>query len=163
MKTLQERLENAVDTTIVTESNNWGGLSDEQQEIWNDWWDQYVPDEGKANNVGGEIMRAMSRLVYRFYNDGDTVDNYGGSEFNILIGADRYLRDTLKGNIYTSMEDVWQENKYEKLLIQNMASIFKYLQQNQNLFSKRNNEDYQDLGEWQRHEWDDDEDEDLNW
>ena len=157
MKTLQERLE---DSTIITEGKNWGGLSDEQEEIWNDWWNQYVPSMGKANNVGGEIMRAISRIVYRFYNDDDTVDHYYGSNFNVLIGADRYLSNTLKGNIYTSLEGIWDENKYEKLLIQNMASIFKYLQQNQNLFSKRNNEDYQDLGEWQRPEYDDDDEED---
>lgn len=145
MKTLQERLE---DSTVVTESKNWGGLSDEQQEIWNQWWDQYIPASGKANSVGGEIMRAISRIVYRFYNDGDTVDHYYGSNFNILIGADRYLCNTLRRSIYDSMrgEDEDEDN-YEKLLEKNMASIFNYLLQNQNLFSKRNSEDYQDLGE----------------
>ena len=36
-------------------------------------FDKYVPVSGKAETIGGEIVRAISRITYRFYNDGDVV------------------------------------------------------------------------------------------
>ena len=33
---------------------------------------ELVPDTGKADSLAGELVRAMSRIGYRFYNDGDS-------------------------------------------------------------------------------------------
>jgi hypothetical protein len=40
--------------------------------------DKYVPVEGKAYNVYGEILRALGRISYRYLNDGDYFyEDYG--------------------------------------------------------------------------------------
>lgn len=40
-------------------------------EAYDRLWDRYVPDSGKADTEIGEILRCASRVIYRFYNDGD--------------------------------------------------------------------------------------------
>ena len=35
---------------------------------------ELVPETGKADSLAGELVRAMSRIAYRFYNDGDMVN-----------------------------------------------------------------------------------------
>ena len=36
-------------------------------------FEELVPLEGKADTLAGEIVRAISRIGYRIYNDGDQV------------------------------------------------------------------------------------------
>ena len=36
-----------------------------------DLFNSFVPDEGKADTVLGEILRAYHRIMWRWYNDGD--------------------------------------------------------------------------------------------
>ena len=44
---------------------------------------ELVPLEGKADTLAGEIVRAISRIGYRFYNDGDQVGvGYGKQTCN---------------------------------------------------------------------------------
>lgn len=43
-----------------------------------DWFDILVPRSGKAPTVAGEIVRAVNRLAYRYFNDGDKFyEGYG--------------------------------------------------------------------------------------
>ena len=49
--------------------NNNGKYNHEYEILWR----RLVPAEGKANTVAGEVLRAVSRLYYRWYNDGDRV------------------------------------------------------------------------------------------
>ena len=37
-------------------------------------WDR-IPEEGPAGSPAGEATRAVSRIVYRYYNDGDRINN----------------------------------------------------------------------------------------
>ena len=34
-------------------------------------WKKYVPSIGRANTQFGETLRCASRVIYRYYNDGD--------------------------------------------------------------------------------------------
>jgi len=45
-----------------------------------EWFDQFVPPQGKAETWEGEIIRAYNRLVYRYYNDGDYFNEGYGVE-----------------------------------------------------------------------------------
>ena len=74
MSNVSREVKKALTESMITES--WGGLNAADDAQWNEWWEEYVPSEGKCDTVGGEIMRAMSRIVYRYYNDGDTVEEY---------------------------------------------------------------------------------------
>ena len=50
---------------------------------------KYMPASDAADAVGGEILRAVNRLIYRFYNDGDRLgEGYGCETCNF---AARYL------------------------------------------------------------------------
>ena len=64
--------------------SSWGHLSETDDAKFDELFDKYVPACGKANTLGGEIVRAINRIVYRYYNDGDTVDRYYGNEYNLL-------------------------------------------------------------------------------
>ena len=41
------------------------------EERINKLFKELVPETGKADSLAGELVRAMSRIGYRFYNDGD--------------------------------------------------------------------------------------------
>ena len=41
---------------------------------------ELVPETGKAGSLAGELVRAMSRIGYRFYNDGDQLGIGYGKE-----------------------------------------------------------------------------------
>ena len=49
--------------------NNNGKYNMEYENLWR----RLVPAEGKASTVAGEVLRAVSRLYYRWYNDGDRI------------------------------------------------------------------------------------------
>ena len=52
-------------------------------ELLDKMFDEYVPDMGKADTLGGEILRAFARLYYRCYNDGDVpYIDYGNETCN---------------------------------------------------------------------------------
>lgn len=52
-------------------------------------FDKLVPASGKCDTLGGEIMRAVMRIAYRYYNDGDVAGEcYGRETVNPAV---RYL------------------------------------------------------------------------
>lgn len=50
------------------------------EERINKLFEKLVPASGKAESLAGELIRAMSRIAYRFYNDGDQVGMGYGKE-----------------------------------------------------------------------------------
>ncbi len=49
----------------------------------NQLFEELVPASGKAENLAGELVRAMARIGYRWYNDGDQVGiGYGRETCN---------------------------------------------------------------------------------
>jgi hypothetical protein len=54
----------------------WNG-NGKHQELYNAQWDELVPGNGKAGTMQGEVLRAASRLYYRWFNDGDRIQQYG--------------------------------------------------------------------------------------
>ena len=49
----------------------------------NQLFEKLVPASGKAENLAGELVRAMARIGYRWYNDGDQVGiGYGRETCN---------------------------------------------------------------------------------
>ena len=53
-------------------------------------FEELVPLEGKADTLAGEIVRAISRIGYRFYNDGDQV----GVGYTVLFLGRPFLPKT---------------------------------------------------------------------
>ena len=100
---------------------NWGKLSEEDDKKFNDWYDNYVPSWGKCDTLAGEIIRAINRLVYRYYNDGDTVDEYGGSEYNHNRACDNFLCEHVKGYETLSGIDYYD---YEDAVCNRLKFVF---------------------------------------
>lgn len=117
--------------------NTWSGLTPENDKIWDELFDKYVPVCGTAETVGGEILRAMSRIIYRFYNDGDMVGiGYGNETCN---SSNRYLCDVVPE--YQTLDGIMFEDKYEEAMKKNHRIVFNYLKSNKELFEKKNTED----------------------
>lgn len=143
-------------------SDNWGGLNKRDNEWHDAMWAQYVPACGKAATLGGEILRAINRIIYKFYNDGDTVARFYSSSYNHSWGAEKFLYKHVPG--YTLMRDIDPDSysEFEEAACRNLKTVVDYLRENPALFEVKNAEDFLDLSP--EEEWEDeDEYEDEEW
>ena len=139
-------------------SDNWGGLNPEDNKFHDAMYDMYVPACGKAKTLGGEILRAINRIIYKFYNDGDTVARYYSSSYNHSYGAEQFLAMKVPGS--SPMREITDDFEFEEAAHKNLVLIVNYLRKNPALFEAENNEDFLDLSPeeiWDdEEEWDDD-------
>ena len=119
--------------------SNWGKLNIEDDKKFNELFDKYVPGSGNCATLGGEILRAITRIIYRYYNDGDTVDRYYGSDYNCLKGANTFLLNNVKG--YVSLENVY-EFDYEEAICKRLKYILDYVINNPSVFETPNDDDF---------------------
>ena len=127
-------------------------------------FEKYVPDSGAAETVGGEIIRAMNRIGYRFYNDGDKVrEGYGRETVN---PACRYLVEG-RGLKLSIWDHYYTDDEYDYQMYEDFKSILEYLDQHPELFETKNEEDmweYRDDEEdVDRYEEDEDDFDDDDW
>ncbi|MBQ3348785.1 MAG: hypothetical protein IJG38_00145 [Thermoguttaceae bacterium] len=65
-------------------------------------FDQLVPGTGKADTLGGEVLRAINRIGYRFFNDGDKAwEGYGRETVNPAV---RFLHHILHHGVPATAE-----------------------------------------------------------
>ena len=127
--------------------------------------DEYVPGIGMADTVGGEIIRAMDRLVYRWYNDGDRPYNgYGNETCNSSF---RYLLSKLRdenGRPNCPNLGGLDEEEYWDGIADLMQTVKDFLDNNPDLFERKNYEDSRSASEEDRR-WaeEDEEDEDYDY
>ena len=69
--------------------------------------DLFVPQSGKSDNVAGELARAMMRLLYRDYNDGDVF--YDGYGLETCIDSAAYIMDTVSDDDDVLSEQIWEK------------------------------------------------------
>lgn len=127
----------------------------------NELFKELVPFEGKADSLAGELIRAMSRIGYRFYNDGDQLGiGYGKETCN---PAGRFLGAKGNDRIAKLTADAWavySEEAYEKILDALEGAVADYIEQNPNL-RKQPTEDmwsFRDKEEDQDDSWMEEED-----
>ena len=102
-------------------------------------FEELVPDEGAAETKAGELVRAVSRIGYRFYNDGDKIGvDYGNETCN---AAARYIMNVFKDQEFAwTVNGMWglvSDKFYEKgfgLLIEQVVS---YIESNPELRERR--------------------------
>lgn len=137
-----EELKAHADSTIEQIRNS----SDPIQEAF----ELLVPREGKAETVAGEMVRAMMRVLYRYYNDGDKfMAGYGlqtcGSSMCYLVEmmpdawADYAQRGVDEANRYIDNDEV-----YLQLITDLSDSLVEYLCKHPELFYTLNDEDSRD-------------------
>ena len=104
------------------------------EERINKLFEELVPASGKAESLAGELIRAMSRIAYRFYNDGDQVGiGYGRETCN---PAARFLME--EGNkrvssLATAIWGIYDESAYENLLDILAEAVADYVEQTPDL------------------------------
>ena len=107
-------------------------------------FNELVPDYGKADTVAGEIIRAIMRIMYRDYNDGDVF--FKGYGLETCAASAQYLINTvgdglLYDDFYDIIENDLEDDNYTKA-IENIAStIVNYLLENVELMFEPNTKD----------------------
>ena len=98
------------------------------QEILDLLFDELVPSTGKSENLAGEIARAVNRIAYRFYNDGDMLMvGYGRETVN---PAGRFLKANGNRAIVEGVERLWREDdddNYNSLLCDLAERVVSFL------------------------------------
>ena len=141
-------------------------LNEELAKFVEDWpdnkefealFDQYVPDQGHADTVGGELIRAVNKIVYRYYNDGDRVGvDYGNETCN---PAARFIETNTKLEpLASKLWDYRPNEEYEKVLADLMQETIKICKED-NLFNKSNTDDMNNYTDPIDSKWEDDEEE----
>ena len=126
-------------------------------------FDELVPMKGKADTVAGEIARAINRIVYRNWNDGDHLGvGYGRETCN---PAGRYLAAKCGPEVEKAVSALWGvelDETYDKELDALMQAVLDYLDGHPELRTTKNTEDMWDYRD--RHEdVDSDDDEEEDW
>ena len=105
-------------------------------------FEELVPASGKAPTVAGEIVRAINRISYRNWNDGDHIGvGYGRETCN---PAARYLGAKCGEEVASLISAIWgieNDKAYDLILGQLEAEVVKYLERNPELKAAENQED----------------------
>ena len=112
-------------------------------------FENLVPRSGKAETVAGEIARAMMRVLYRDYNDGDKF--FMGYGLETCGGSIVYLMNVIGEKFESKVDDILQDayrfiddypdNLYTKAINELKDIVVDYLLDHQELFATENTED----------------------
>lgn len=121
-------------------------------EFINSIFQELVPDKGPANTVAGEVVRAMGRVGYRYYNDGDVY--YQGYGLEVAAPSMQYILDFIskygEENDQDKAENLIQDQmtQYDdRGYGEHLESIFKIVltilsyPENAKLFEEKNKQD----------------------
>jgi hypothetical protein len=100
-------------------------------------YDKLVPGQGDAETVEGEMLRAINRIVYRFYNDGDKYfEGYGtetaGPAHSFLVNANH----PLKSAMIKLFDEPSGDSSYERMLKDVLDMILDHIESRQGKYTK---------------------------
>lgn len=126
----------------------------EIDEKLNELFRELVPDVGKADTLAGEIVRAITRIGYRWWNDGDMINKGYGKE--TCNAAARFLMYNTNYEIRKQIKDIADtqclpSDMYEDRLQELKIEVFNYIEQHpetrdqetEDMFSYSEPEDYE--------------------
>lgn len=80
----------------------------------------YLPDKGEGDTMATQIVVAVNKLIYKWYNDGDVYDNTGSLEgfANDLSSYANWLYKYVpeSKSILIGVTDCYNDSQYERLL-----------------------------------------------
>ena len=98
-------------------------------------WDKLVPSSGPSKFVEGEMLRAMNRLVYRWYNDGDRFwEGYGtetaGPAHSFLVNSSQINREEQRKleSLFDAVVGEYRDEVYEKMLDEVAELVLSYVE-----------------------------------
>ena len=115
-------------------------MTEEQKKEWAAMEDRLMPVSGKAETVAGEIIRAVDRIWYRWYNDGDKINvGYGKETCN---GTARFI-EKIRGSEFPA--EVWNgclnDEKYTEFTDRLVDEMFAFIKACPELETTPNAED----------------------
>ncbi len=128
-------------------------------------YDKLVPGSGNSDFIEGEMLRAINRIVYRFYNDGDFFyKGYGaetaGPAHSFLTNSREIpleLQSTLTSTFNKAIDA--PEDGYERLLKFALDKILDYIEGKDGNYTESNEDMFNYDSEFQDEEdYDDDDD-----
>lgn len=107
-------------------------VEDQLQQLF----DELVPNEGQCDNLGGELVRAMMRIMYRDYNDGDVFyEGYGletcASDAAFIIDNST---DEISQILFDTASDGLKDDAYTQRLVNAASLLIDYLRENPQVF-----------------------------
>lgn len=121
-------------------------------------FEELVPGSGKADTVAGEIIRAISRIAYRNFNDGDHIGvGYGKETCN---PAARYLIKKAGEEVADTIADLWgvePDDLYDEGLADVEEKVLRYVEEHPELKTTPNSEDMWDYRDEDVDDYEDDE------
>lgn len=130
----------------------------------NKLFEELVPVSGKAENLAGELTRAMARIGYRCFNDGDHIGvGYGKETCN---PAARFLRAKGNKEIRELVDAIWgieNDRAYDAILDQLTGAVADYIEGTPALREMPTEDmwDFQDAEEDVDDSWDEEEEDDC--
>lgn len=108
---------------------------------YDDVFELLVPGSGKADTVAGELWRAIARLEYRFFNDGDKF--YEGYGRETCGSSAVYLFEEFDDLFYDYLVDMVGagDSDYERCIEQMKDEAFNYLKSSPEFFGTPNEHD----------------------
>lgn len=109
---------------------------------------ELVPEEGKADTVAGEIVRAVNSIVYRFDNDGYIMGYVGGED--MVNPSGRYLMKRCSATVKDAVIDAWasySKHEYKEKLELLEVAVLEYIKTHPELKHTKNTEDMRDFRE----------------
>lgn len=122
---------------------------------------EYIPDTGKADTVGGEMTRAVNRICYRYFNDGEKLGDfdmydmepndipsvtyaaaYIFDEYGSFGPLGRKLKNVVEELVFRDFND----SAYERVLVRLCEAAREIYDNNPQIFSKSNSDDLFDHG-----------------
>jgi hypothetical protein len=96
-----------------------------------------VPGQGDAETLEGEILRAINRIIYRWFNSGDKYyEGYGtetaGPAHSFLVNANH----PLKAIMNRLFREFISDDEYEKMLNDILEAILTHIESKQGEYTK---------------------------
>jgi len=100
-------------------------------------YDKLVPGMGDAETVEGEMLRAINRIIYRYYNDGDKYfQGYGtetaGPAHSFLVNANHPQKSAMNQIFNEPISD----SEYEQMIKDALDMILDYIESRQGKYTK---------------------------
>ena len=135
------------------------------KEKMHELFEELVPMNGKAESKAGEIVRAYSRLAYRWWNDGDKIGiGYGKETCN--PAARFLLKETNEtiADIICKAWEVYNNGTYEGYLDELENAVLEYIEEHPEL-KETETKDMWDYTEDEDVDdsWDDEEEDEDEW
>ena len=136
-------------------------LSEEMEKKNSELFKELVPFDGFADTKAGELLRAVNRIGYRWWNDGDQIGiGYGNETCNAAARfiMEQYENTEMKDTV-VSIWGMYSETLYEEGVVLLVEQTIKYIEDHPELKTEENQYDMLDFDEPSDREWEEEEEE----